>query len=141
MNMVFKVSATLLLFLCKTHCIVGWCAGQVRCIFSLPKEALKRWFPAGDFAHKHLAFVEWYTPFAKAPIDANSQMYRIKPLLEHSQRKASIVPCSLIRQSLHLYPRFGAVAPAEWKSSNVLALAESFYVNPFIDRFNYSILA
>lgn len=65
-------------------------------------------------------------------------MYRVKPLLVLGQRKASIVPCSLIRQSLHLFPKFGTAAPAEWKSSNVLESAESFYVNPFLDRFNYS---
>ena len=139
--MALKVSTESYRFLPRSHHVVGWCAGQVQCIFSLPQEALNRWFPEVVFAHKHLAYVEWYTPFAKAQIDLNSQMYRIKALFDNDQRKASIVPCSLIRQSLHLYPRFGPVAPAEWKSSNVLDSADSFYVNPFVDRFNFSILA
>ena len=69
-------------------------------------------------------------------------MYRVSrlynPASKGGQRKASIVPISLIRESIHLFPKFGAVAPADWRSSNVLEVAPAFYVNPFSDRFVYS---
>ncbi|KAF8176925.1 hypothetical protein BJ912DRAFT_1024283 [Pholiota molesta] len=119
--------------------VKGYCAAQVRCIFSLPKSALERWFPQG-FPHKHLAYVEWFTPFSNASLELNSKLYRISPLMSPTQhtRETSIIPISLIRQSIQLYPKFGPVAPADWKSSNVLDMASIFYVNPFSDRFQYS---
>lgn len=99
------------------------------------------WFPTKPAnIPAHLAYVEWFTPFSRAIFDPVSRLYSIKPLIANGQRQASVIPISLIRQSVHLYPKFGAIAPAEWKSSNVLDLATSFYVNPFSDRFPYSTL-
>ena len=40
----------------------------------------------------------------------------------------------------HLIPKFGAVAPQEWTSSTVLNLANTFYVNSFIDMNLYHIM-
>ena len=55
-------------------------------------------------------------------------------------QQASVILISLIRQSVHLIPGFGCIAPSSWKSSNVLDLAPYFYVNPFSNRFPYSTL-
>ncbi|KAF9471791.1 hypothetical protein BDN70DRAFT_819556 [Pholiota conissans] len=117
--------------------VIGYCAARVRCLFSLPPAALARWFPQG-FPHAHLAYVEWFTPFSVARFDPNSKLYRISPLMSQNVRQASIIPITLIRQSLHLFPKFGAVAPSLWKSSNVLDMSSIFYANPFSDRFPYS---
>ncbi|PPQ83323.1 hypothetical protein CVT26_015163 [Gymnopilus dilepis] len=117
--------------------IKGLCVGQVRCIFSLPQQAVDHWFPSG-FPHKHLAYVEWFTPFSKAPVDRNSKLFKISRLLSRGERRASVIPVSLIRSSIHLFPKFGPQAPVSWSSSNVLENASSFYVNVFSDRFIYS---
>lgn len=119
--------------------VQGYCVARVRCIFGLPEEARKEWFPGG-LKYKHLAYVEWYTPFSQAPLDRNSHLFKIKRLRDarDGTQKASIVPIDYIRQSIHLLPKFGPVTPVHWTSSNVLDEAEFFYVNPFTDRFVYS---
>lgn len=117
--------------------LTGFCIGRIRCIFALPKEGIDRWFP-GSFAHAHLAYVEWYTPFSRSAFEANSKMYRISLLMSNGTQKASITPISLITQSIHLFPKFGPVAPNAWKSSTVLNDISIFYVNPFSDRHQYA---
>ena len=84
-----------------------------------------------------MAYIEWFTPFSHAQYDTNSRMYRIGPLMRGQQRQVSVIPISRIRQSIHLFPDFGAVAPANWRASNVLDSAKHFYVNVFSDRFQY----
>ncbi|KJA23030.1 hypothetical protein HYPSUDRAFT_138406, partial [Hypholoma sublateritium FD-334 SS-4] len=121
--------------------VAGYCVGRIHCIFSIPCRGILHWFPTGPVnIPAHLAYVEWFTPFSCAIFEPNSRLYNIKPLIANGQRQASIIPISLIRQSVHLYPKFSAIAPTEWKSSNVLNLATSFYVNPFSDRFPYTTL-
>ncbi|PPQ98035.1 hypothetical protein CVT26_003097 [Gymnopilus dilepis] len=117
----------------------GYAVAQVRCIFSLPPSAVPALFPQGS-PSDHFAYVEWFTPFTKAIFDRNSQLYRIERLVVHGEQQASVIPISLIRQSVHLFPKFGPEAPVHWKSSNVLVEAKAFYVNPFSDRFQYSTL-
>lgn len=96
------------------------------------------WFSQG-LRYKHFAYVEWYTPFSKAPLDAKSRLFRIKRLYDpDGAQKASVVPVDYIRQSVHLFPKFGPSVPTQWTSSNVLDKADIFYVNPFTDRFSYS---
>lgn len=116
---------------------VGFCVGQVRCIFSLPPAAVKMLFPAG-FPHQHLAYIEWFTPFSRAPIDQNTKLFKISRLISNGERRVSVVPVSLILSSVHLFPKFGPQAPVSWSSSNVLENASLFYVNMFSDRFLYS---
>jgi len=118
--------------------MLGLCIGQVRCIFSLPPHALDLWFPAGAFLHKHLAYVEWFTPFSRAQKDRNSNLFKVSRLMARGERRVSIIPVSLILSSIHLFLKFGPQAPVSWSSSNVLESAASFYVNPFSDRFLYS---
>ncbi|KAF8953517.1 hypothetical protein BDZ97DRAFT_1679377 [Flammula alnicola] len=117
--------------------VQGYCAGRIRCIFSLPPSASERWFLHG-LLHKHLAYVEWYTPFRRSSFEPNSKMYRVSPLMSGGAQKVSIIPISLIRESIQLFPKFGPAAPTLWKSSNVLDQTSVFYVNPFSDRFQYS---
>ncbi|PPQ76921.1 hypothetical protein CVT26_001382 [Gymnopilus dilepis] len=119
--------------------VQGYAVAQVRCIFSLPSSAVTALFPQGS-PSDHFAYVEWFTPFSRAIFEPNSQLYQVKRLLSHGEQQASVIPISLIRQSVHLFPKFGPVAPVHWKSSNVLQEAKAFYVNPFSDRFQYSTL-
>jgi hypothetical protein len=58
----------------------------------------------------------------------------------HGERRASIVLVSLIRCSVQLFPKFSPQAPVSWLSSNVLDNTTTFYVNPFSDRFLYSLI-
>jgi hypothetical protein len=119
-------------------CLLGLCIGQIRCIFSLPPHAVALWFPSGNFSHKHFAYVEWFTPFSKSQRDPHSKLFKVSRLMAHGECRASIIPVSLIRCSVHLFPKFGPQAPNSWLSSNVLENASTFYVNPFSDRFLYS---
>lgn len=100
-------------------------------------------FPANlhEKVPEHLAYVEWFTPFNSLRPGRDHGMYKVSKLRNaNGQQKASVIPVFLIRQSVHLFPMFGPVAPAEWKSSNVLDLAEEFLVNSFSDRFQYCTL-
>lgn len=121
----------------------GYCVGRIRFVFSIPKPAINTLFPPmmQDLVPAHLAYVEWFSPFNTIPPGRDHGMYKISKLKDtHGQQKASVVPVSSIRQSVHLIPVFGSVAPAEWRSSNVLDHAEDFLVNSFTDRFQYCTL-
>lgn len=115
-------------------------AFTLRCVFTLPQLAVKQWFSALQVRHappKYLGYVEWFTPFP-ASANPNHRLYKISKHCVHGELQASIVPVQLIRQSVHLFPKFGPIAPEEWKSSNVLGLCQTFFVNCFSDRFPYS---
>lgn len=121
----------------------GYCVGRVRFVFSIPKPSIASLFPANlhGTIPGHLAYIEWFTPFNSVRPGRDHQMYKVSKMYNtNGSRKASIIPVNLIRQSVHLYPIFGAVAPAEWKSSNVLDLANEFLVNSLSDRFQYCTL-
>ena len=118
--------------------VKGHCVGRVRCVFVLPPDTVTHWFShLGRAPPKYLAYVEWFTPFPNSP-DQNHLLYKISKLRVHGEQQVSIVPVQLIRQSVHLFPKFGLVAPDEWKSTNVLDLCQTFFTNPFSDRFPYS---
>jgi len=116
--------------------VKGHCVGRVRCIFTLPPESITHWFPRGRVPPKYLAYVEWFTPFPTSP-DRNHLLYKISKLHVHGEQQVSIVPVQLIRQSVHLFRNL-AGARDEWKSTNVLDLCQTFFANPFSDRFPYS---
>lgn len=100
---------------------------------------MKIWLPRNTET-LHLAYVEWFTPFATSQQDRNHGMYRISRLRVNGEQQASVIPVKLIRQSVHLFPKFGPVAPDEWRSSKILDQAQAFHANPFSDRFTYSTL-
>ena len=85
----------------------------------------------------HLAYVEWYTPFSKLQPGRHHGLYTVTRLHRQGVVHAGIIPVTLIEASVHLIPKSGPVAPRLWKSSNVLDLATSFYVNLFSIRYMY----
>ena len=113
----------------------GYCVVQVRVIFQIPNSSIQHVFPdnAPGELPKHLAYVEWFTPFSARP-DANHLMYRVSRLMKHGKRVASIIPVESFKRSVHLIPKFGNTAPREWSSFSVLEQCSNFYVNPFSDK-------
>ncbi|KAH9919668.1 uncharacterized protein B0H18DRAFT_1213673 [Fomitopsis serialis] len=79
--------------------------GQVRAIFSLTKNDVQQLFPPGVQVPRHLVYIEWFSSFS-ADADERYQMYRVKKLTG-SAKIASVVPLTLVKQSVHLYPKWG----------------------------------
>jgi hypothetical protein len=117
----------------------GHCIGRIHAIFTLPADALRHWFPVGHKPAEYLTYVEWFTPFKPSP-EPNHLFYKISKHLVRGEQQASIVPVELICQSVHLLLKFGPIIPEEWKSSNVLDLCGTFYVNTFSEHLSYSSL-
>ncbi|KAJ7826125.1 hypothetical protein B0H14DRAFT_3725210 [Mycena olivaceomarginata] len=97
---------------------------------------LRNLFLPGIVPPKHLAYVEWFSPFTNPEPD--HLMYRINRSVKDGERLVSIVPVGNIRRSVHLLPKFGPVAPPAWKSSNVLEECPFFFVNSMTDRHIYT---
>ncbi|KAF9522196.1 hypothetical protein CPB83DRAFT_872063 [Crepidotus variabilis] len=117
--------------------VQGYCVGQIRCVFILPLATRKIWFSSSD-PPTHLAYVDWFMPFASQRPARDHGLHKISRRVIDGRQRSSIIPVNLIRQSAHLIPAFGPVAPVEWKSSTVLETASDFYFNCFSDRFPYS---
>ncbi|KAJ7707002.1 hypothetical protein B0H14DRAFT_3099614 [Mycena olivaceomarginata] len=117
--------------------VTGYRVAQVRVVFSLTARHIEGLFPPGHHPPKHLAYVEWFSAFTAQP-EAPHLMYKLTRTLKDGERLASIIPLENIRRSVHLLPKFGAVAPAHWTSSNVLEECSAFYVNCFTDRHSYA---
>ncbi|KAJ3525552.1 hypothetical protein NMY22_g10528 [Coprinellus aureogranulatus] len=116
-----------------------WCIGRVRCVFKLPADA-RFCFSSKRPPSGFLAFVDWLTPLGTASVGRGHSLFKVSYRYQGGARHSSIIPVRLIHRSIHLLPCFGPVAPADWKSSNVLDLATSFYVNPFTDRDIHNLL-
>ncbi|KAI9447518.1 hypothetical protein H4582DRAFT_1802158, partial [Lactarius indigo] len=87
-----------------------------------------------------LVYVEWYTAFTKVP-EPNSHLFKISPMKDRGGgRVCSIIPLANIWRSVHLIPKFRAIAPQEWTSNTVLDLANVFFVNSFMDGHLYRII-
>jgi hypothetical protein len=111
--------------------------GRIRVVFSLPPSVVNAMFENPAAVPSHLVYVEWFSPF-RASCDAATGMYQVsKSMLSDGTVLASIVPLSHIYRSVHLFPKFGPVAPSSWTSSNVLDKCSVFYMNPFTDRHLY----
>ncbi|KAH9010418.1 hypothetical protein EDB84DRAFT_1590846 [Lactarius hengduanensis] len=91
--------------------VIGHRIGRVRVIFSLPEKS-QTLFPMGKAIPNHLVYVEWYTGFTQ-DADTDSFLFKISPMKDRvgSGRICSIIPVANIRRSVHLIPKFGAVAP------------------------------
>ena len=88
---------------------------------------------------QHLAYIEWYSSLPDNS-EPNHLLYKILALKEaHGTYVCSIIPLANICHSVHLIPKFGAFAPQEWTSSNILDLSNTFFVNDFTDRHMYRI--
>lgn len=118
-----------------TDCYSGYRVAQVKVIFSIPKHVAARIYPENHKPPPYLAYVEWFTAFENPRLD--HLLFHVKQSLRNGQRLASVIPLQSIRRGIHLYPAFGAVAPREWTSSNVLDLCPTFFVNPLSDRHSY----
>ncbi|KAI0055018.1 hypothetical protein BV25DRAFT_1816215 [Artomyces pyxidatus] len=116
--------------------VEGYRVAQVRAVFSLAIRARRAVLPDDVDAPRHMAYVEWFVPFQDAAED-NHEMYRLTRMLKDGRRVASVIPVANIRRSVHLFPKFGPVAPREWTSYNVLELCDVFYVNCFLDHHTY----
>ncbi|KAH9013364.1 hypothetical protein EDB85DRAFT_2076599 [Lactarius pseudohatsudake] len=129
--------------LVPTYCdtrITGHRIGRVRVIFSIPEKS-QTLFPMGKVIPNYLVYVEWYTGFTQ-DADTDSCLFKISPMKDRvgGGRICSIIPVANIRRSVHLIPKFGAVAPQEWTSNTVLDLANIFFVNSFTDNHLYRIM-
>ncbi|KAI0038969.1 hypothetical protein FA95DRAFT_1504825 [Auriscalpium vulgare] len=117
--------------------VQGYRVAQVRAIFSLPVKAHAAVFPPQYDGPKHLAFIEWFTPFTRTA-EPDHLLYRVKRVYSTGgARKSAVIPVADIRRSVHLFPRFGPSVPRHWSSSNVLDHCDTFYVSSFVDRHTY----
>ncbi|KAI0703890.1 hypothetical protein C8T65DRAFT_810535 [Cerioporus squamosus] len=117
-----------------------FCVAQVRLVFKIPERGMRDLFPHLPSSQRpnHLAYVEWFTPFDDAGV--NHGLYKVKRSLRGRARLASIIPVEQLERSCHLFPEYGAVAPREWTSDNVLDKCPAFFVNSFSDRHMYKIV-
>ena len=112
-------------------------------MFKLSAKAFEMMFPIKVPCPSHLAYIEWFTPFERAPGN-NHLMHLVKCSLSPigggvPQQKclASIIPVDSIHRSVHLIPKFGPVAPRSWTSANILEECTTFFVNSLTDRHTY----
>ena len=123
------------------NCYSGNRIAQVRVVFEIPHKVIQDLFPSPDMIPPtHLAYIEWFSPLSATP-DPNHLMYRVSRLMHGGHHRAAIIPVESIICSVHLFPRFGPQCPHNWKSFSVLEKCNTFYVNPFSDRYNYLIFS
>ncbi|THV03159.1 hypothetical protein K435DRAFT_817339 [Dendrothele bispora CBS 962.96] len=118
----------------------GMCVGRVRVIFSLPSKGLDRLFPSDISPPTHLAYVEWFTKFTRQ-LDPSSGMHRLKrQVMSDGSLSVSVIPVEMIKQSVHLFPKWGGTVPSDWTCENVLDVCPTFLLNPFCDLHTYCCL-
>ncbi|KAJ7127219.1 hypothetical protein C8R44DRAFT_617264, partial [Mycena epipterygia] len=86
-----------------------------------------------------LAYVEWFSSF-KPQLERYHLMYKVVRTIKNGDRLASIIPVNNIRRSIHLLPKFGPVAPPDWKSHNVLDKCPASLQSMGPDRHIYATL-
>ncbi|KAM6491662.1 hypothetical protein JOM56_012906 [Amanita muscaria] len=111
---------------------------QVRVIFSISERSYAKLFYNGARPSKYLAYIEWFTPFSPSSVQPDTMLYKLSRAKRDDEEVVSIVPINSIRQSVHLFPHFGAAVSREWSSDTVLDKSSTFYLNPFSDRFLHS---
>ncbi|KAJ6558401.1 hypothetical protein B0H19DRAFT_1261922 [Mycena capillaripes] len=78
--------------------VAGYRVAQVRVVFSLKPRHISGLFPPGVFPPKHLAYVEWFSPFTSQP-EPHHLMYKVRRSIKDGDRIASIVPLANLRRS------------------------------------------
>ncbi|KZV59406.1 hypothetical protein PENSPDRAFT_695170 [Peniophora sp. CONT] len=115
--------------------LYGFRIGQVRVVFSLHKKTTDVLFPDGPEPPKHLAYIEWFTPFSRSGAERDSTLYRVSRSFDpEGRRLASIVPVTSLERTAQLYPSFGPVLDPAWTSFNVLERCTTFRVNHYLDH-------
>ncbi|KAF7343824.1 hypothetical protein MSAN_01963600 [Mycena sanguinolenta] len=117
----------------------GYRIAQVRVVFTLPERLARTVLPSNIRPPKYLAYVEWFTAFKPQP-EQHRLMYKVSRSIKNGDRLASIIPVGNIRRSVHLLPKFGPVAPPEWKSHTVLEQCPVFFASPWTNRHAYATL-
>ncbi|KAJ6447623.1 hypothetical protein C8R45DRAFT_1115782 [Mycena sanguinolenta] len=117
----------------------GYRIAQVRVVFTIPPRLAEKILPPNVDLLVHLAYVEWFSPFKPEP-ERHHSMYKVSHTIKDGDRLASIIPVLNIRRSIHLLPKFGPIAPPDWKSHNVLDKCPVFFANPWTDRHIYTTL-
>lgn len=116
---------------------LGHRIGQVKVVFSSGPQASKLLFSANRQPPTYLAYIEWFKLCGPSP-KPNHLLYRVQRSKDSNGfHLASIIPVDAIKQSIHLIPQFGPVAPRHWQTDNVLDLCKFFYVNSFFNRQSY----
>jgi hypothetical protein len=116
---------------------IGYRVGQVRCVFSIPEKRVRQIFAAGVIVPKYLVYIECFTAFKSQP-EPNHLVYKISRAENRDgERLSSIIPIGKIRRSVHLFPKFGRVAPRHWTSSSVLEKCSTFFVSGFTYTHSY----
>ena len=109
----------------------------MRLIFKVPANQLKTVFPGLEHTPSHLAYIEWFTPFAQP--GAGHGLHRVSYAMSNpgNEHIASVIELEDIQRSCHLWPDFGTAVPRQWSSDKVLDQCSSFFVSVFNDRYAY----
>ena len=110
-----------------THSI-GIRAARIHAIFELPPEL-------GREAHP-LVYIEWYTPFQRR--DAATNLYQVARSSRNRRANAEVVSVDRILGLCHLAPKCGSRIDRGWTSENVLDMATTFFVNPYLSLYTFS---
>ena len=111
----------------------GYRVAQVRVVFKLPRSVHDRF---KTLESKHLAYVEWFSPFTRSP-EPDHGLYKISRTPPSDVWGSEIVEVSRIHQSIHLYPCSGGTWCSSWTSDAVLERCDTYLVNPFQNRQSY----
>ena len=111
----------------------GYRVGQVRAVFKLPASACGRF---GTLQSKHLAYIEWFSPFTHMP-EPHHGLRKVSRELSSSLRESEIIEVSRIRQSIHLFPCFSGAWRSSWTTETVLERCDTYLLNSFQNRQSY----
>ena len=68
-------------------------------------------------------------------------MYKVTRSTRNGGRSAAIIPVESIICSVHLIPQVGPTVPQSWCAFTVLERCQTFFINPFSDKYNYLIFS
>ncbi|KAF9235882.1 hypothetical protein BU15DRAFT_89436 [Melanogaster broomeanus] len=101
----------------------GLRVAQIRAIFTLPRQF-------GRYDHP-LMYIEWFTPLKG--LDPILGMHQISRSTRRQRRNATIIHVDDVVRPCHLIPKMGQECDRSWTSSNVYEVADTFFLNDFID--------
>ena len=111
----------------------GYRIAQIRVVFKLPTSVHDRYETPQS---KHLAYIEWFSPFTRSP-EPHHGLHKVSRVLPSNLRESEIVEVSRICQSVHLFPCFGGAWRSSWTPETVLGKYDTYLVNSFQNRQSY----